>query len=51
MKTEWFMYLGFVLGAVTAILFVIGQSTLGVVSAILTGLAWTLYGVREKSKT
>jgi drug/metabolite transporter (DMT)-like permease len=37
-----------VLGAVAVILFVLGQSTLGVVFILLSGLAWTLtqYGNR-----
>jgi hypothetical protein len=47
-KPEWFMYLGFVLGAATAILFVIGQPGAGVIVAILTGLAWSLYGVTHR---
>ena len=40
-----------VLGVVAVILFILGQSTLGVVFILLSGLAWTLtqFGGRRRS--
>lgn len=48
---EWWMCLGFVLGAATAVLFVAGQTVLGVIAAILAGLAWTMHGITGDPKT
>lgn len=41
------MIAGTVLGVVAVILFVLGQSTLGVVAILLSGLAWSLTQYRR----
>lgn len=48
---QWLMGLGFVVGAVTAVLFVAGQIVLGVIAAIVAGLAWTMHGVTGDPRT
>ena len=50
MNVSWLMYAGLILGGVTAVLFILGQSTLGVVSAIVTGTVWAIYGVASQRK-
>ncbi len=47
MTTQQLMITGTVLGVVAVILFVLGQSTLGVVFILLSGLAWTLTQYRR----
>lgn len=49
MQPRWLMYLGLVLGGVTAILFVLGYNILGVISAIITGVVFALYGVTSQT--
>ncbi len=47
MTAQRLMIAGTVLGVVAVILFVLGQSTLGVVFILLAGLAWTLTQYRR----
>lgn len=47
MTAERLMIAGTVLGIVAVILFVLGQSTLGVVAILLAGGAWTLTQYRR----
>lgn len=48
MNVSWLMYAGLILAGVTVILFIIDQSTLGVVSAVVTGTVWAIYGVAKQ---
>lgn len=48
---QWPMYLGFVLGAVTPVLFIAGQTVLGVITAILAGLAWITHAITGDPRT
>ena len=47
MTSQQLMIAGTVLGVVAVILFTLGQSTLGVVFILLSGLAWTLTQYRR----